>query len=304
MEYDPNQDPERQFGGGGQLPAPTADTSAPRLTGPITGPNDPRLTDPQYASDPEVLKFLDTIYAPGGKVYNPTPGTTGWNPYTLDWNPAASGGDSGGGGGGGGGATAPTGSSVGDISQFPTFNPPTPTPQQGLSAPSPYTFTPFVNGTFTAPTLEEAQNQPGYKFGLQQGQQALENSAAERGTLRGGGTLKDLFGYTNAAAEQNYGNVFNQDLTTFNTNEGNRFGAWAANTGQGLQAYNTNWGVNKDVNASGNAANQQNYTNAYQNAAGVFNPQFQASQLTFADSYDRWLAKLNSLTQIASAGAS
>ncbi len=208
-----------------------------------------------------------------------------------------------GGGGGGGSAPTPAGSTVGDISQFPTFNPPTPTPQQGLSAPSPYSFTPFVNGTFTAPTLEEAQNQPGYKFGLQQGQQALENSAAARGTLRGGGTLKDLFGYTNAAAEQNYGNVFNQDLTTFNTNEGNRFGAWAANTGQGKIAYDTNWGTAKDVNASGNAANQQNYTNAYQNAAGVFNPQFQASQLTFADSYNRWLAKLNSLTNIATAGA-
>ena len=210
------------------------------------------------------------------------------------------------GGGGPSGGPAPTapGSTVGDISQFPTFNPPTPTPQQGLTAPSPYTFTPFVNGTFTAPTLAEAQAQPGYAFGLQQGQDALQNSAAARGTLRGGGTLKDLFGYTNAAAEQNYGNVYNQDLSTFNTNEGDRFNTWAANQSADLNANITNFGVAQTVNNSVNAANQQNYTNAYQNAAGTFNPQFQAAQLTFADSYNRWLAKLNSLTNIATAGGS
>lgn len=209
-------------------------------------------------------------------------------------------------GGGGGGPTAmtPPGSTVGDISQFPTFSPPSYTNATPLSAPNPYTFTPFSYGNFSAPTLAEAQNAPGYQFGLQQGQDALQNSAAARGTLRGGGTLKDLFGYTNAAAEQNYGNVFNQDLTQYNTNRDNAFGTWAANTGQGQTAYNTNWGTTKDVNASVNAGNQQNYTNAFQNAASVFNPQFQASQLTFQDSYNRWLAKLNSLTNIATAGAS
>jgi hypothetical protein len=200
-------------------------------------------------------------------------------------------------GGTGGGATT-------TASQFPQFTAPGFTPQTGLTAPNPYTFTPFSYKDFSAPTLAEAQAQPGYAFGLQQGQDALQNSAAARGTLRGGGTLKDLFGYTNAAAEQNYGNVFNQNLSSYNTNRDNAFGTWAANTGQGLNAFNTNWGVTKDVNSSGNAANQQNYLNAFQNAGAEFNPKFQASQLTFSDSYNRWLAQLNALTNIATAGAS
>lgn len=229
------------------------------------------------------------------------PGMLGWDKYTPPATTTGGGGGGGstGGGGGGGGATTTTGPSP-----FPTFTAPGFTPQVGLTAPNPYTFTPFSYQDFRAPTLEEARNQPGYQFGLQQGQDALQNSAAARGTLRGGGTLKDLFGYTNAAAEQNYGNVFNQQKSIYDTNRDNAFGTWAANNAGNLGAFNTNFGVAKDVNASQNAANQQNYLNAYQNAAGEFNPLFQASTLTFNDAYQRWLAKLNSLTNIATAGAS
>lgn len=189
------------------------------------------------------------------------------------------------------------------INNFPQFTPPSFTPQQGLTAPNPYTFTPFSYGDFQAPTLAEAQSRPGYLFGLKEGQDALQNSAAARGTLRGGGTLKDLFGYTNAAAEQNYGQQYNEDLTRYNTNRDNAFGTWAANNAGNAGAFNTNWGVTKDVNSTGNAANQQNYTNAFQNASGAFNPLFNAATLTFQDAYQRWLGKLNSLTNIATAGA-
>ncbi len=281
-------------------PSPTTGAARPRV--PITGPHDPRLADPAYASDPDVLDYLNGIYGPNGSVYAPPTNTPGWNPQEQVWNPGGDGGGGSGGPGGGGGGTGAAGAP--GASPFPTFSPPTATPQVGLTAPSPYIFTPFSYKDFSAPTLADAQNQPGYAFGLKQGQDALQNSAAARGTLRGGGTLKDLFGYTNAAAEQNYGNVFNQDLTSYNTNRDNAFGSWAANNAGNLGAYQTNYGVAKDVNTSGNAANQQNYTNAFQNAASVFNPQFQASQLQFSDSYARWLAKLNSLTSIATSGAS
>lgn len=296
MQIDPAIDQDgNPYDGSGSGAAPPP-TPAARLSGPVTDPNDPRLSDPSYASDPDVIKFLNDHYGPNGTALNPPyPGAT-WNAQTQAWNPAPT--DTG--GGGGSPAAAPT---TTNPSPFPTFTPPTPTQQVGVTAPNPYTFTPFSYQDFSAPTLADAQNQPGYQFGLQQGQQALENSAAARGTLRGGGTLKDLFGYTNAAAEQNYGNVFNQDLTQYSTNRDNAFGTWAANNQGNLTAYNTNFGVAKDVNSSANNAAQANYQNAYQNAAGAFNPQFQASTLTFNDAYQRWLAQLNSLTSIATAGA-
>lgn len=88
----------------------------------------------------------------------------------------------------------------------------------------------FSYQDFAAPTLQEAQNQPGYQFGLQQGEQALQQSRAAQGLLRTGGTLKDILDYGRNAATQNYSNVLNQNLGVYNTN---RQGA--------VQAYNTNY---------------------------------------------------------------
>jgi hypothetical protein len=71
---------------------------------------------------------------------------------------------------------------------------------------------------FQAPTLDEAAAQPGYQFGLQQGEQALQQSVAARGLLRTGGTLKGILDYGRNAATQNYANVLGQDLGIYNTN--------------------------------------------------------------------------------------
>lgn len=88
----------------------------------------------------------------------------------------------------------------------------------------------FSYKDFTAPTLEEAQGQPGYQFGVDQGLKALQQSRAAQGLLRTGGTLKDIQDYGRNAATQNYGNVLNQDLGIYNTN---RAGA--------VQSYDTNY---------------------------------------------------------------
>lgn len=68
-------------------------------------------------------------------------------------------------------------------------------------------------GTFHAPTLEEARNEPGYQFAADEGRKRMENSAAFRGTLNSGATLKDILAWGNRFGEQNYGNVFNRALT-------------------------------------------------------------------------------------------
>ena len=58
---------------------------------------------------------------------------------------------------------------------------------------------------FTAADLEF---DPGYQFRLSEGQKALERSAAARGTLRTGGTLKALERYAQDAASQEYAAAF------------------------------------------------------------------------------------------------
>lgn len=71
--------------------------------------------------------------------------------------------------------------------------------------------------TFTAPTLDQAQKDPGYQFQLQQGEQALQNSAAAGGVLNTGGTLKDILGYGQGLATTRYNDLFNRNLTAYNT---------------------------------------------------------------------------------------
>ncbi len=60
---------------------------------------------------------------------------------------------------------------------------------------------------------------PGYAFTLQQGQDAIQRSAAAQGKLFSGGTLKSLAGYTTGTANQYFNDAFNRNLSTFNTNQ-------------------------------------------------------------------------------------
>lgn len=173
--------------------------------------------------------------------------------------------------------------------QWPTFTPPTYMPPPAY-APAQSTFS---YGNFQAPTLADAQNAPGYQFGATEGAKALEQSAAAKGVLRTGGTLKDLLSWGNQFATQNYNNVFNQDAQAYSLNQNNALSNFNVNNQTGLNTYNTN------------AAQTQNtYQNQYQNAVAAFNPQFQSASLSFADLFNRWKAGLDATTTIAAAGAS
>lgn len=76
------------------------------------------------------------------------------------------------------------------------------------------------------------QSDPGYAFTLQQGQQALQRSAAASGKLFSGGTLKSLAGYTTGTANQYFNDAFNRAQSTFNTNQNTALSR--INTLQGL----------------------------------------------------------------------
>lgn len=72
--------------------------------------------------------------------------------------------------------------------------------------------------TFSSPTTVNEQNDPGYMFRLQQGQTALENSAAARGNLLTGGTAKAETDFAQNDASNEYQNVYNRSLQNYNTN--------------------------------------------------------------------------------------
>ena len=105
----------------------------------------------------------------------------------------------------------------------------------------------FSYQEFVAPTGQEAlSNDPGYQFRLDQGRKALEASAAHKGTLRSGATLKGLMDYGQGAASQEYQNVYDRKKQSYDVNRANAAGAYATNLGKNYDAYGANYGRLKD----------------------------------------------------------
>ncbi len=109
------------------------------------------------------------------------------------------------------------------------------TPGQGL-------LTPWTQ-QFQAPTAEQAAQTPGYQFQLQQGENAMQNSAAAQGGLLSGGTLAGMNQYAQGLASSNYQNTFNNALTqyqsaynTFLNNQQNQYNMLSGQQGIGLNA--------------------------------------------------------------------
>ncbi len=149
---------------------------------------------------------------------------------------------------------------------------------------------PFTD-QFSAPTIDEARNFPGYQFALKEGLQGIERGAAAKGTLLTGGTLKDSMGFATGLADQTYQNLYNNKrgefadkfnihtsnaanassaygssydramgeyLTArniFDTNQGNLFNRLSSVSGQGLSAAGGQAGAASNIGQAGaNAA--------------------------------------------------
>jgi hypothetical protein len=106
-------------------------------------------------------------------------------------------------------------------------------------------------GSFQAPTAAQAEETPGYQFQLQQGQQALETSAAARGGLLSQGTGKQLEQYGQGLASTNYQQVYNnamqqyqQQYQQFQNNQSNLYNRMSGLGQTGLSATQTGVGAN------------------------------------------------------------
>jgi hypothetical protein len=91
-------------------------------------------------------------------------------------------------------------------------------------------------GTFEAPTKDSILNDPEFQARLDEGMKTIQRSAAAKGTLLTGGTLKGLDQYGQQEAGKAYGNAYNRAYneydtrrTDFLTNEANRFSSQKQN---------------------------------------------------------------------------
>lgn len=97
-------------------------------------------------------------------------------------------------------------------------------------------------------------NSPGYNFQLQQGQDAIENTAAAQGLSQSGKVLTDLTKYGQGLASTYYNDAFNQAQGQFQTNQNTTLSNLQALIGSGQAANNTNANLNTTVGSqmSGN----------------------------------------------------
>ena len=134
----------------------------------------------------------------------------------------------------------------------------------------------YFNQTYTG---QDIYSDPSYQFRLQQGQDAIQSSAAAQGGLLSGATLKALQGYGQDMASQEYSNAYNR----FNADQTNRYNRLsniigmgqnaAAQTGNaGMQtgqavANNTMAGANSI--AAGQVASANNWANTANNLGSM-----------------------------------
>ena len=96
------------------------------------------------------------------------------------------------------------------------------------------------------------QQDPGYRFRMQQGQEAIENSASARGGL-GGDTLRALAEYGQNFASNEYQNAYNR----FQQNRNSRAGAYQDSYGRWNNERNTRYNQLSNLAGLGQTANNQ-----------------------------------------------
>lgn len=134
----------------------------------------------------------------------------------------------------------------------------------------------YFNQTYTG---QDIYSDPSYQFRLQQGQDAIQSSAAAQGGLLSGATLKALQNYGQESASQEYGNAYNR----FNADQTNRYNrlsnlvgvgqnaaAQVGNAGaQTAQAVANNTMQGANALAAGQVASANNWSNTANNLGSM-----------------------------------
>lgn len=150
-------------------------------------------------------------------------------------------------------------------------------------------------------TAAELQADPSYQFRLKQGLGAMQNSAAAKGTLFGGATLKGLNDYAGESASQEYAAANQRAQQVAQGNITNRANTVGQNNAANAQAY----GLTNQYQQQAQLANQQaglqagQFNSAQQQAASQANVgnQLQAGQFNSAQGQQAALANQNANLQ-------
>lgn len=209
-----------------------------------------------------------------GRAYDQAHGYVGGYMGPNGWVSGSPTTSSGGGSGGGSlnSAFNPQFSPRANSGAAPAFNAPR------MATPAPFAY----DKQFTAPSAQELTTDPSFQFRLDQGRKTLEQSAAGKGVLRTGGTLKDLVNYGQDFASNEYGNVYNR-----------KFDAYKFDYDKEADIYARNYGVQRDVFDRNYKASYDEYQPQYNSWQTNANNDQRAAELQFNREYDKYIADRN-----------
>lgn len=203
-----------------------------------------------FGTSMSVVSAGNKVMLPNGTVQDVIVGAHSGNP-TWGWSAA------------GGTSTLPgdiAGMGSIDPSYLAPFEEPVPNPGQIPEFQAP--------GPFQVPDANSIYADPSYQFRLNQGAQALQNSAAAKGVLNSGGTLQDILNYGQGAASQEYSNIYDR-----------AFGKWNADWNNALTQFRSA----KDVSDDAYSRAMQRYTTArdtfYANQTNPFDKLYKSASL-------------------------
>jgi hypothetical protein len=172
--------------------------------------------------------------------------------------------------------------------------------QTGVSALPEYetasAYTPFSMNAFNA--------DPGYQFRMSESMKALERSAAARGILQSGGTLKDITRFGQDAASQEYENAFRRYLAErqqklqpleyrigLGQNAASNQGANIGSTAENVGGLTTSLG---DIRSAGIMGQSNAYNNMLSGISGLATQGATAyGQYKAAQPYQNYLSAIN-----------
>jgi hypothetical protein len=138
-------------------------------------------------------------------------------------------------------------------------------PYQSLGSTSANHLSDLLSKGFTAPTLAEAEQTPGYQFDLQTGTNAINENAAATGTLSTGNTGVALQKFGQGLAQntyqQTYQDALNSYMANYNTLQGGT-NTGLSSTGQLDQANLTTAGNTANIDMTGGQQQAAQINNA------------------------------------------
>jgi len=124
---------------------------------------------------------------------------------------------------------------------------------------------------------------PGYQFRLSEGAKAMNRSAAARGTLKTGATIKALSDYRANAASDEYQRAFDRRLQQYREGSGLAKDIYQTNLEAGQWGHETNLGAAENQWVTNRAAQLEGYGENRENA-------WNTALTEYKPAYDTWYA--------------